>query len=146
MGGGGVVEGNLFFNLNRETHDTAALNSWGRRVYLFSDDSNDNVGSSNGSSDESNQWGDDDDRSRAAAAAKPRLIPARMNSWRNNLVSRLQVQQMPQIYTNTDYCLVAVCTWILTTRSFQSLWVLSRLIHTATPTASAVTTEPVGTT
>ena len=29
MGGESVVEGNLFFNLNRETHDTAALNSWG---------------------------------------------------------------------------------------------------------------------
>ena len=31
-----MVDGNLFFNLNRETHDTAALNSWGRRIYLFS--------------------------------------------------------------------------------------------------------------
>ena len=38
MGGGGVVDGNVFFSLNRETHDTAALNSWGRRNYLFTDD------------------------------------------------------------------------------------------------------------
>ena len=29
MGGRGVVEGNLFFNLNRETLDTSAANSWG---------------------------------------------------------------------------------------------------------------------
>jgi hypothetical protein len=32
-------------------------------------------------------------------------------------VSRLRVQPLPQIYTNTDYCLVAFCTWIPTTRS-----------------------------
>jgi hypothetical protein len=31
------------------------------------------------------------------------------------LVSRLQVQQLPLIYTNTDYCLLAFCTWVLTT-------------------------------
>ena len=33
-------------------------------------------------------------------------------------IGALQVQRLPQIYTNTDtdYCLVDVCTWILTTR------------------------------
>jgi hypothetical protein len=30
-------------------------------------------------------------------------------------VSGLQVQQLIQLYTNTDYCLVSFCTWILTT-------------------------------
>ena len=33
MTGGGLVEGNLFFNLNRESKDTSAFNSWGRREY-----------------------------------------------------------------------------------------------------------------
>merc|ERR1719454_2677718 len=37
MSGGGAVEGNLLFNLNREAKDTAAFNSWGRRTYLLSD-------------------------------------------------------------------------------------------------------------
>ena len=60
MGGESVVEGNLFFNLNRETHDTAALNSWGRRIYVFSDGAED--------------------------PAKPRLMPAQLNSWRSNLI------------------------------------------------------------
>ena len=31
-------------------------------------------------------------------------------------VSRLQVQQLTQIYTNTDYYLIASCTWILSNR------------------------------
>jgi hypothetical protein len=31
-------------------------------------------------------------------------------------VGRLQVQQLNQIYTNTDFCLATLCTWILTTR------------------------------
>ena len=61
MGGEGLVHHNLFFNLNRETTDTAALNSWGRRVYVFSDR---------------------DD------PANPRLVPQQehFNRWRNNLV------------------------------------------------------------
>ena len=37
MGGGGIAEGNVMFNLNRETSDTTAFNSWGRRNYLTSD-------------------------------------------------------------------------------------------------------------
>jgi len=60
MGGAGVVAGNVFFNLNRETSDTSALNSWGRRNYVLSD------------SDESPE--------------KPRLMPTTANSWRGNLV------------------------------------------------------------
>jgi hypothetical protein len=32
------------------------------------------------------------------------------------LVSRLQAHKLIQIYTNTDYCLVAFCTWIPSTR------------------------------
>ena len=62
MGGGGVVDGNVFFSLNRETHDTAALNSWGRRNYLFS-----------GSNAEDEP-------------STPQLIPSTLNSWRNNLI------------------------------------------------------------
>jgi hypothetical protein len=31
-------------------------------------------------------------------------------------VRRLQTHKLIQICTNTDYCLVAFCTWILTTR------------------------------
>ena len=69
MGGSGVVEGNLFFNLNRETKDTAALNSWGRRIYVFSD----------GTSPELENGGRND-------PAKPRLQPANLNSWRRNLI------------------------------------------------------------
>jgi hypothetical protein len=34
-----------------------------------------------------------------------------------NMVSRLQAHKLIQIYTNTDYCLVAFCTLILTTRA-----------------------------
>ena len=60
MGGGGVVDGNVFFSLNRETHDTAALNSWGRRNYLFTDDD--------------------------TAPTTPHLIPSKLNSWRSNLI------------------------------------------------------------
>eukprot|EP00756_Hemistasia_phaeocysticola_P003782 Hpha_TRINITY_DN12449_c0_g1::TRINITY_DN12449_c0_g1_i1::g.42998::m.42998 len=71
MGGGGVVDGNLFFSLNRETKDTSAMNSWGRRNYLFSDDT-------------------------GATAATPRLIPATANSWRNNLVLGRPLGQDPQ--------------------------------------------------
>ena len=37
MGGGGIAEGNVMFNLNRETHDTTAFNSWNRRNYITSD-------------------------------------------------------------------------------------------------------------
>jgi hypothetical protein len=61
MGGEGLVAHNLFFNLNRETKDTAALNSWGRRTYLFSEQSD---------------------------PLKPQLVPSatNMNRWRNNLV------------------------------------------------------------
>ena len=32
MGGEGLVANNVFFNLNRETTDTAALNSWCRKT------------------------------------------------------------------------------------------------------------------
>ena len=62
MGGEGLVHHNVFFNLNRETTDTAALNSWGRRVYVFSESD--------------------------ADPSTPRLVPTpgRFNRWRNNLV------------------------------------------------------------
>lgn len=48
--------------MNRETTDTAALNSWGRRVYVFSDSPEE--------------------------PRKPRLVPEphNFNRWRNNLV------------------------------------------------------------
>eukprot|EP00756_Hemistasia_phaeocysticola_P061759 Hpha_TRINITY_DN5172_c0_g1::TRINITY_DN5172_c0_g1_i1::g.193094::m.193094 len=59
LGGGAVVEGNLFFNLNRESKDTAALNSWHRRHYLTSDPRNATVG---------------------------RLVPTVYNQWRRNLI------------------------------------------------------------
>lgn len=60
MGGAGVVSGNLFFNLNRETSDTSALNSWGRRNYIISDSEEE--------------------------PSKPRLMPTQANSWRGNLI------------------------------------------------------------
>jgi hypothetical protein len=97
MGGGGVVEGNLFFNLNRETHDTAALNSWGRRFYIFSDDTNDGANDANASSDPAAHTREDSSAAESKgnslhantgkrSAAKARLVPERMNSWRNNLI------------------------------------------------------------
>lgn len=49
----------LFFNLNRETSDTAAFNSWHRRAYLISDPED---------------------------PAQPRLIPTVLNQWRRNLI------------------------------------------------------------
>ena len=68
------MDGNLFFSLNRETQDTAALNSWGRRNYLFSDDAyGGGAAAANGAAPTSNP-------------ATPRLVPATANSWRNNLV------------------------------------------------------------
>lgn len=60
MGGGGVVEGNLWFNLNRETSDTSSFNAWGRRTYLLSDHDTD--------------------------PAVPRLVPKEYNSVRRNLI------------------------------------------------------------
>jgi len=60
MGGGGAVEGNVMFNLNRETEDTAAFNSWGRRTYLLSDYDSD--------------------------PAKARVVPKEFHSIRRNLV------------------------------------------------------------
>ena len=59
FGGGGVAEGNLFFNLNRETSDTTALNAWNRRNYVTSSDADPAVGI---------------------------LVPPRYNEWRRNLV------------------------------------------------------------
>lgn len=86
MGGMGLVAHNVFFNvspqhqnrrsvdmpavhallcaqtqLNRETKDTASLNSWGRRNYLFSNDLD---------------------------PLQPQLVPSseHLNRWRNNLV------------------------------------------------------------
>ena len=59
FGGGGIAEGNLFFNLNRETSDTTALNAWNRRNYITSADPDPAVGV---------------------------LVPARYNEWRRNLV------------------------------------------------------------
>lgn len=59
MGGGGIAEGNVMFNLNRETHDTTAFNSWNRRNYLTSDPSDPSVGV---------------------------LVPPTHNEWRRNLV------------------------------------------------------------
>ena len=59
MGGGGVAEGNVCFNLNRETSDTAAMNSWNRRNYVISDPSDPAVG---------------------------RLIPPTYNRWWRNLI------------------------------------------------------------
>ena len=59
FGGGGVAEGNVFFNLNRETNDTTALNAWNRRNYVTSSD---------------------------ADPAVAQLIPTHINEWRRNLV------------------------------------------------------------
>jgi hypothetical protein len=58
-GGGSVVEGNLLYNLNRETGDTTALNSWGRRNYITSDRQDPTVGV---------------------------IVPQAINHWRRNLV------------------------------------------------------------
>ena len=44
FGGGGIAEGNVAFNLNRETSDTAAFNSWNRRNYITSDPDDPAVG------------------------------------------------------------------------------------------------------
>jgi hypothetical protein len=39
------------------------------------------------------------------------------NFWyERGLVSSLHAHTLIQIYTNTDYCLAAFCTWILTTK------------------------------
>ena len=81
MGGGGVVDGNLFFELNRETRDTAALNSWGRRNYLFSDDDDGGGGDGDGV-----EFAKGAMPPPTGDPATPRLVPATANSWRNNLV------------------------------------------------------------
>jgi hypothetical protein len=36
-----------------------------------------------------------------------------------NQASSLQAHKLTQIYTNTDYCLIAACTWFLTTRRWE---------------------------
>lgn len=59
MGGGGIAEGNVMFNLNRETSDTTAFNSWNRRNYITSDLVDPTIGV---------------------------LIPPTNNEWRRNLV------------------------------------------------------------
>ena len=59
FGGGGIAEGNVFFNLNRETKDTTALNSWNRRNYIMSDPND---------------------------PARDILVPPTMNEWRRNLI------------------------------------------------------------
>ena len=59
FGGGGVAEGNVMFNLNRETSDTTAFNSWNRRNYITSDPVDPAVGV---------------------------LVPPSCNEWRRNLV------------------------------------------------------------
>ena len=59
FGGGGIAEGNVMFNLNRETADTTAFNSWNRRNYITSHPSDPAVGI---------------------------LVPAEYNQWRRNLV------------------------------------------------------------
>jgi hypothetical protein len=61
FGGGGVAEGNLVFNLNRETKDTTAFNSWNRRNYIASSPP-------------------------PQDPAVGILVPAEMNQWRRNLV------------------------------------------------------------
>jgi hypothetical protein len=42
--GSGIAEGNLMFNLNRETSNTTAFNSWNRRNYITSDPADPAVG------------------------------------------------------------------------------------------------------
>lgn len=59
MGGGGIAEGNVMFNLNRETSDTTAFNAWNRRNYITSDTADPTVGV---------------------------LVPPTVNEWRRNLV------------------------------------------------------------
>ena len=78
MGGAGVVDGNVFFSLNRETKDTAALNSWGRRPYLFNEGATSNNVDAN-------------DTRTAATPPTAHLIPSQMNSWRNNLILARQI-------------------------------------------------------
>ena len=58
-GGGGIAEGNVLFNLNRETSDTAAFNSWNRRNYITSSPADPTVGV---------------------------LVPPTYNHWRRNFV------------------------------------------------------------
>ena len=57
--GGSIAEGNVMFNLNRETSDTTAFNSWSRRHYVTS---------------------------HADDPAVATLIPSRYNQWRRNLI------------------------------------------------------------
>jgi hypothetical protein len=59
FGGGGIAEGNVMFNLNRETSDTTAFNSWNRRNYITSSPDDPAVGV---------------------------FIPAKLNEWRRNLI------------------------------------------------------------
>jgi hypothetical protein len=47
------------------------------------------------------------------------------------LVSRLQTQELVQIYTNTDYCLVPFCTWILTQKAFTTRKNRQALVYVA---------------
>ena len=59
FGGGGIAEGNVMFNLNRETSDTTAFNSWNRRNYITSDPKDPAVGV---------------------------IVPPTLNEWRRNLI------------------------------------------------------------
>jgi hypothetical protein len=59
FGGGGIAEGNVFFNLNRESKDTTALNAWNRRNYVSSSEADPAVGI---------------------------LVPVHYNEWRRNLI------------------------------------------------------------
>ena len=59
FGGGGIAEGNVMFNLNRETSDTTAFNSWNRRNYITSDPTDAAVGV---------------------------VVPPTFNEWRRNLI------------------------------------------------------------
>jgi hypothetical protein len=49
-------------------------------------------------------------------AAQERGIEVQWCMAAAHQVSSLQAHKLMQLYTNTDYCLVAFCTWILITR------------------------------
>eukprot|EP00039_Didymoeca_costata_P024282 m.9868 g.9868 ORF g.9868 m.9868 type:complete len:1044 (+) comp4155_c0_seq1:84-3215(+) len=59
FGGAGIAEGNVMFNLNRETLDTTAFNAWNRRNYITSSSEDPAIGI---------------------------LVPEEYNEWRRNLV------------------------------------------------------------
>jgi hypothetical protein len=53
---------------------------------------------------------------RAHRMKPQKKIQMKVNSLQAHKLIRIYTKIFTKIYTNTDYCLVASCTWTLTTR------------------------------